>query len=974
LERGESPNLRVAIAHLPTANRVALEESLGRPFLAELISITEERDKTLFAEALYNLAGRQERAGRDDLARRIYLSMPELRTGRPPSEELLSVLGRSEERLQVLQGGGSFGNRAEHWLRGMSVDRAANGVNHAGAILGLATIACSYIRPLRPLAAAGVHLLSKPAVSATLLASGAYVLTQQAPEAWAATGRLWRGGDANHSNFGDLLTISGFALGVLGTGIGFASFGLGARTFRSARQMALAEGYGVSEANRIAWYQGDAVRRAVHDPEIWVQFARGNPHLRSWQRSLLSRAGTVADRSLIYGSTALGAGRFAFGLQQYAQGNSAPGLPPVSMSSLLFGLALDVTPGVTVHLYRAGRGNRSYGLGPAMSQELSERHYDDPALRRTVLQRLDSGVPPLSPSTERAFIRQANTDLAWVEQALRHAETLSPLNMSGHPELIDTLGAANPGITRPPAPVTFASDAHWVPQHRRAEVAGYDLAALRQAYSSGQVSPTGVLQILLEHPAARDGAIFPRPLDRGQYRRQLLGMAEESERRFREGSARPLEGVLVAVKDIFPGSDGRMYAGSKTARIDGHGASPVVQTLMELGAIPITVGMVAAASGGSGMHAGFGYVPHPTRRHPELGSFDPAGSSSATAHVVGHPELPIAVGIGTDTGGSVSAPAGAVGLFGFVPPAGLISTKNMVPFATFLDRVGILAREGRDAMELSRYLSRVVGGDPHQHLQNPGALYQPATQRPTITYLESLVNKASPRAQVNFLRTMEEYRTQGYEVRSLGAEWDFISEAPMRLYPFDAYVAGAFTHTNPVQNHPFDPPRRVLDDNLAVRLPKGGLSLRLGFYDQARELSRRYESLVSRKLGDDVVMASPATEAIPTADIVAGRAGGRLDGHDRITMAKNRIPGWGQVTMPARDHPDVGVALSGSLPHLMHFSGEFLPLFRARSEPPPQNLSFPPFWTPKIIQGEGGQHELPSIPYAARVSSPNESL
>lgn len=971
-DRGEVNTVRAAFDRLSPFRKEIISEKLGRNFVNQLVSLGGERDKELFAEGLYSLAARQESAGREDLAAQLYASLPELRNGRPPTPELISTLQRAEQRLTVLHGGGNFGSRAERWLRNMTVESGAQNINHAGALLGLATMACSYVRPLRPLAAAGISLLSKPSVSATLLATGAYILVKQAPEAGAAVGRLWNGEDAAHSTFGDMLTVSGFALGILGTGVGVTSFGLGARTFRSTRQLALAEGYSSSAANRIAWYQGDAVRRAVHDPEVWVQFARGSTHLKTWQRTLLSRAGSLTDFSLLYGSAAVGAGRFAYGLHQYAQGGSASGQPPVSLSSLLLGLAMDVTPAVTVHLYRAGRGNRSYGLGPAMSQELSERHYNDPHLREIVLRRLDEGVPSLSPANERAFIRQANTDLSWVEKALREAESLQPLHSNNPQDLLTTIGGPNPEIYRSPAPVTFAPDSHWISTERRAEVAAYDLPAIREAYASGRVSPTGMLQILLEHPSARDGAIFPRPLEQGHYRRQLLNMASDSERRFAEGTARPLEGVLIAVKDIFPGSDGRMHAGSKTARIEGHGASPVVQSLMELGAIPITVGMVAAASGGSGMHAGFGYIPHPSRSHPELGSFDPAGSSSATAHVVGHPELPITIGIGTDTGGSVSAPAGAVGLFGFVPPAGLISTKNMIPFATFLDRVGVLARESRDAMEVARYLSKVVGGDPHQRLQNPGSQYQPANQRPTIAYLESLVSQASPRAQVNFLQTIEEYRAQGYEIRGLGPEWDFIAEAPMRLYPFDAYVAGAFTHTNPLQGHRFDPPRRVLDNNLEVRLPKGGLSLRSGFYDQARDLSARFESLVNRKFGSEVVLASPSTEAIPTADIQAGRAGARLDGHDRITMAKNRIPGWGQLTLPATDHPDVGVAISGGLPQLMHFTGEYQPLFQQRSSEPPQNVTFPPFWTPKVIQGEGGIQEPQSIPFAARVASPIE--
>ena len=107
-----------------------------------------------------------------------------------------------------------------------------------------------------------------------------------------------------------------------------------------------------------------------------------------------------------------------------------------------------------------------------------------------------------------------------------------------------------------------------------------------------------------------------------------------------------------------------------------------------------------------------------------------------------------------------------------------------------------------------------------------------------------------------------------------------------------------------------------------MRLPKGGLSLRLGFYDQARALSREYQDLMRSKLGENTVLLSPATEAIPTADLLAGRAGARLDGHDRITMPKNRIPEWGQMTFPAPGRPEVGISLSGALPDLMHFTGE----------------------------------------------------
>src|SRR4029434_1422174 len=160
---------------------------------------------------------------------------------------------------------------------------------------------------------------------------------------------------------------------------------------------------------------------------------------------------------------------------------------------------------------------------------------------------------------------------------------------------------------------------------------------------------------------------------------------------------------------------------------------------------------------------------------------------------------------------------------------------------------------------------------------------------------------------------------QGYEITPLGSEWNFLSEVPLILYPMDAYPAAAFTHTNPFRRNPFEPPRRTLDENLLVRLPKAAISLRFGLFDRARSLSERYRQIVADKLGDEIVMRAPSTEAIWTEDLMAGRAGARLDGHDRITMSKNRIPEWGQLSLPAAENQTVGMTVTGQLPYLMRF-------------------------------------------------------
>jgi len=974
LQEHRADSLRAAIHLLGSSQRTALEARLGTSTLEEIFSLAAEQDPAMFFEGVFGFANAQAQKGRVQDAASIYTAMLAIPSGQVGglAPDLRS---RVQGKLDVLLGRGNFGNRAEGFLRSsVSLEGIAGGVSQTGALLGLATIACSFIRPLRPLAAGGVQLLSHPTVSATLLASGGYLLVRSAPEAWAAGDRLISGNyrDSRRSLSEDGLFLSGWFLGALGIGVGAASFGMGARSFTAARQAALAEGFSGSEASAVAYIRADAVRRAVQDPEIWTQYARSATNLNSWQRLLLGEAGRWTSRGLLYGSAGVGVGKFAFGLSHYlnqsspsAGASNSPGL-----ASLFLGLAMDVSPAATVHLYRAGRGNRDFNLGPALSQELTERHYQDPGLRSLVLERLDRGVGPMAPALERAFIRQANRDLLYVARALRRANALTPLSVRGPRNLgeVQEIFASNLAqLPTAPAPVRFSAEARFLSSAERLDFAGLNLSEIRSAYSEGQISPVAAVIALMEHPDARNGAIFPHSIDSGPYRSFMLRRAEQSHARFERGEARPLEGVLVGVKDLFLGADGQMYLGSKTARVSGVETSPLMSTLLELGAIPVPLGMVAGANGGSGRDTAFGYVPHPSRP-----GFDPAGSSNASAYAVGRHDLPIAIAIGTDTGGSVSAPAGAVGLVGFVPPAGMISTKNMVPFATFLDRVGVLARDPADALSLARMLSRVAGSDPHQRLQNPGAMFEASPARPRIAYLESLVAQASPEARVNFLRKVEEYRQQGFEVQSLGSEWDFVAQAPMRLYPFDAYVPEAFTHTNPLQRNRFDPPRRTLDDNLRVRLPKAALSLRLGFYDEARSLSQQYQDLLRNKVGEGVVLVSPATEAIRTEELLAGRAGTLLDGHDLITMAKNRMPEWGQVTLPSAEMPHVGLSLSGALPDLMHFTGEVRPILRRMPEAPRRLRPLPLF--PMYPQPAFGL-DAPAAARVARVaSSPHESL
>ena len=794
-----------------------------------------------------------------------------------------------------------FVNRGNQSNLDFFCDRA----NKVASILSAVSILSTFIPALRPFSAAGIRILSAPKVSALLLATGSYALCQQAPSAKDALRRLFSS-EYSHgrSRFENGVEVASFGLGLLGTFIGVGSFFYGGKSYLNWRTRFVQQGVIPSVAHDMALLRADAVRRAFHDPEVWMQFARQKPGLNLLQRNLIFQAGRWSNRFLLGGSALLGISHLALGEAELRRRKAAGEYIFISdYLGLGMQVLLEMGPGMSTLLYRGARGSHRYGMEAPMSQDLNEQAYNNPSLRVRVLERLRKAYAPLTHHDERAFVLQAERDLAKVQNMLEKAELHPPhvLEESGT-NFIQEANVAEVLQARTKGKLQLVMQ----------DYSEFNLGDFLEAFQKNLFSPEHLLDEILNHPAVENGSLFPRDLKTGSLGRILRGLARESSRRFREGQARPLEGIPIAVKDLFPGVDGVMQVGSKTARLTVEGKSPVVDVLLEMGAIPIPVGMVASANGGSGDHAGFGYIPHPNRAE-----FDPAGSSSATAHVVGLKNLPIQIGIGTDTGGSVIAPAGAVGIFGFVPPRALISTKNMVPFASFLDRVGILSLHPQDGMDLAYALTRRIGDDPHMVRANPGKMFAPSREIPRIYFLMDVFRHSSRTAQESFIQKMQEMHAKGYQVRALNSDWNFLADIPMLLYPFDAYPAAAFTHMNPLRNNFYDPPRMSLDHNLYIRMPKAALSLEHGYYDKARDFSHRYAAVVSKLFPEGSVLASPSTEAILGQDILQGRAGNALDGHDRITMPKNRIDGWGQMSIPAHPHAEVGLAFSGQLASLM---------------------------------------------------------
>jgi aspartyl-tRNA(Asn)/glutamyl-tRNA(Gln) amidotransferase subunit A len=186
-------------------------------------------------------------------------------------------------------------------------------------------------------------------------------------------------------------------------------------------------------------------------------------------------------------------------------------------------------------------------------------------------------------------------------------------------------------------------------------------------------------------------------------------MAREADARIATGDARPLEGIPLAIKDMFCIADVRSTACSHV--LDGFEPtyeSTVTAQLWRDGAVLLgKTNCDEFAMGSSNETSYYGPVISPWRRRGANTALVPGGSSGGSAAAVA---ADLCLGAtGTDTGGSIRQPAAFTGTVGLKPTYGRCSRWGIVAFASSLDQAGPFARSVRDAAILLRSMA---GHDP----------------------------------------------------------------------------------------------------------------------------------------------------------------------------------------------------------------------------------------------------------------------
>jgi len=399
---------------------------------------------------------------------------------------------------------------------------------------------------------------------------------------------------------------------------------------------------------------------------------------------------------------------------------------------------------------------------------------------------------------------------------------------------------------------------------------------------------------------------------------RALEMATASDGRLRRGEARLLDGIPLAIKDLFCTKGIATTAGSRI--LEGFKPpyeSTVSAKLWEAGAVLLgKTNMDEFAMGSSNTTSAYGPVENPWRRRGDNRKLVPGGSSGGSAAAVA---ARAAMGAtGTDTGGSIRQPASFTGIVGLKPTYGRCSRWGIVAFASSLDQAGPMTRSVRDAALMLRAMA---GHDPKDSTSAPVDVPDFAA---ALTGDIRGLKIGIPR----------EYRLDGMpmEIESLwqqGMEWLRAAGAtpveislPMTKYALPAYyiIAPAEASSNLARydgvRFGLRVPGETLDemyeatraqgfgDEVKRRVLIGTYVLSAGYYDAYYLKAQKLRALIARDFTNafqsvDVILA-------PTAPSAAFPIGERAD--DPIAMYLNDV-----FTVPGNLSGLPGLSVPGGL-------------------------------------------------------------
>lgn len=190
-----------------------------------------------------------------------------------------------------------------------------------------------------------------------------------------------------------------------------------------------------------------------------------------------------------------------------------------------------------------------------------------------------------------------------------------------------------------------------------------------------------------------------------------LTIAKTMDQERKAGKVRgPMHGIPILIKDNIDTGDQMMTTAGSLA-LEGHKAASdafIVAQLRKAGAVILGKTNLSEWANFRSTRSTSGWSSRGGQtRNPYVLDRNPSGSSSGSGSATSANLC--AVAVGTETDGSVIAPASHCGLVGLKPTVGLVSRNGIIPISQTQDTAGPMTRTVTDAAIL---LGALVGVDP----------------------------------------------------------------------------------------------------------------------------------------------------------------------------------------------------------------------------------------------------------------------
>ncbi|MGC2752056.1 MAG: amidase [Candidatus Acidiferrum sp.] len=252
---------------------------------------------------------------------------------------------------------------------------------------------------------------------------------------------------------------------------------------------------------------------------------------------------------------------------------------------------------------------------------------------------------------------------------------------------------------------------------RAAEVPAFEfdeitIGELQEGMKSGKYSARSITEKYLERIAAIDksGPMVNSVIEINPDAREIAEALDKE--RKEKGPRGPLHGIPILIKDNIATADHMQTTAGSLALVGSKppADSTVAKRLRAAGAVILGKTNLSEWANIRSNHSISGWSGRGGQtKNPYALDRNPCGSSSGTG--AGVSANFAAIGIGTETDGSIVCPSSANGLVGIKPTVGLVSRTHIIPISHTQDTAGPMCRTVRDAAILLGALTGVDSED-----------------------------------------------------------------------------------------------------------------------------------------------------------------------------------------------------------------------------------------------------------------------